>query len=262
MMPSAHAQGGGAPTSSASAAGAGAGATSAVVDAKQMRSNLTGAKESRKRAELDAQLLANRIALLKQEEERAWKKIDETRKRAGEIVGLRNTNEGKFLAKEDFYKGKWEGIRHAQAQNAYQRDKAKAARDATKHQVLDNKKKVVDKVKDSTQSHLLVKRERQAAEMQCNHERSEAIRRQKADAKARVEREKEEKLRKFRNDYENRVSQEEMLRSRTEALVSQMEQEEMELIQRLQNTQTVQRRAYEELESALGATAPTQKPAK
>lgn len=25
---------------------------------------------------------------------------------------------GKFMAKEDFYKGKWEGIRHAQAQNA------------------------------------------------------------------------------------------------------------------------------------------------
>jgi len=55
----------------------------------QVRSNLTGAKEARKRAELDAQLLANRIALLKQEEEKAWKKIDETRKRAGEIVGLR-----------------------------------------------------------------------------------------------------------------------------------------------------------------------------
>ena len=43
---------------------------------------------------------------------------DETRKRAGEIVGLRTVNEGKFLAKEDFYKGKWETIRHAQAQNA------------------------------------------------------------------------------------------------------------------------------------------------
>ena len=34
------------------------------------------------------------IALLKQEEEKAWKKIDETRKRAGEIVGLRTVNEG------------------------------------------------------------------------------------------------------------------------------------------------------------------------
>lgn len=61
----------------------------------KIRSNLTGAKEARKRAELDAQLLANRIALLKQEEEKAWKKIDETRKRANEIVGLRTQNEGR-----------------------------------------------------------------------------------------------------------------------------------------------------------------------
>lgn len=225
--------------------------------AAKIRSNLTSAKEARKRAELDAQLLANRIALLKQEEEKAWKKIDETRKRAGEIVGLRTVNEGKFMAKEDFYKGKWEGIRHAQAQNAYNRDKAKATRDATKTQLNDSKKRVVENVKASSQDHLLQKKERQAVEMQSNTDRSEAIRRQKAEAKARVEREQEVRLQKYRADYENRVGQEEMLRSRTEALVAQMEKEEMELIQRLQNTQTVQRRAYEDLENALSTTART-----
>lgn len=158
------------------------------------------------------------------------------------------------MAKEDFYKGKWEGIRHAQAQNAYNRDKAKAARDATKHQVLDSKKKVVGGVKQTTESHLMAKKERQAMEIHMNHERSEAIRRQKAEAKARQDALEQARLDKYRQDYENRVAQEEMLRSRTEALVGQMEKEEMELIQRLQNTQTVQRRAYEELENALGAT--------
>lgn len=219
-----------------------------------MRSNLTAAKESRKRAELDAQLLANRIALLKQEEERAWKKIDETRKRAGEIVGLRTVNEGKFMAKEDFYKGKWEGIRHAQAQNAYNRDKAKATRDATEKQLIDTKKRIVGEVKAQSHQFLLDKRERQAREEALNAARSDAIRRQRAEAKARVEAEKNAKLNKYRAEYENRVGQEELLRSRTEALVAQMEREEMELIQRLQNTQTVQRRAYEELEGALAST--------
>ena len=34
------------------------------------------------RVENDAQLLANRIALLKQEEMRTWKKIEETKKRS------------------------------------------------------------------------------------------------------------------------------------------------------------------------------------
>ena len=40
-----------------------------------------------------------------------------------------------------------------------------------------------------------------------------------------------------------------MLRARTDALVAKMEREEMELIQRLQNTQTVQKNAYDELEA-------------
>merc|ERR1719316_663964 len=56
-------------------------------------------------------------------------------------------------------------------------------------------------------------------------------------------------------DYEARVATEEMLRVKTEALVAQMEKEEMELIGKLQLTQTQQRQAYEELESALGATS-------
>jgi len=43
----------------------------------------------RKKAEEDAQLLANRIALLQLEEKRAMKKIDETRKKAKEIMDLK-----------------------------------------------------------------------------------------------------------------------------------------------------------------------------
>jgi hypothetical protein len=43
--------------------------------------------------ERDAQLLANRIALLKQEEMKTWKKIEETKRRAGEVVRLKVKNE-------------------------------------------------------------------------------------------------------------------------------------------------------------------------
>jgi hypothetical protein len=44
----------------------------------------------------DAQLLANRIALLKQEEMKTWKKIEETKKRTGDIHGLKKRNEEKI----------------------------------------------------------------------------------------------------------------------------------------------------------------------
>merc|ERR1712096_285011 len=50
------------------------------------------AKHARKRAEDDAKLLSNRIALLKAEEQKAWKKIEETRNRAAQIMKLRQRN--------------------------------------------------------------------------------------------------------------------------------------------------------------------------
>jgi hypothetical protein len=43
----------------------------------------------------DAQLLANRIALLKQEEMKTWKKIEETKRRATDINVLKRKKEEK-----------------------------------------------------------------------------------------------------------------------------------------------------------------------
>jgi len=220
-----------------------------------MQANLTSAKEARKRAELDAQLLANRIALLKQEEEKAWKKIEETRKRASEIMELRKQNENKFAAKENFYKAKWESIKQAQAQNAMMRDKARALRDQTRQGLMEQKHANARNTKEQSQQFLLQKKEREQAEKQANAERSAYLKARKEDAKRRLEEDRLAQLEKFREDYESRTAQEELLRARTDALVAKMEKEEMELIQRLQNTQTVQRSAYEELEAALGQTS-------
>ena len=41
-------------------------------------------------------MLANRIALLKQEEMKTWKKIEETKKRASEVMTLKQKNEMKI----------------------------------------------------------------------------------------------------------------------------------------------------------------------
>lgn len=51
---------------------------------------------NRSSIERDAQLLANRIALLKQEEMKTWKKIEETKKRTKEISDLKKRNDEKM----------------------------------------------------------------------------------------------------------------------------------------------------------------------
>merc|ERR1719379_1593473 len=219
-----------------------------------MKTDLTGAKEGRKRAELDAQLLANRIALLKQEE-KAWKKIEETQKRAAEVKKLRADNEHKFHQKEEMYKAKWENIRAAQQRNAHYRDKNKALRDGTRAACLEQRQANVHETKVQSQQLLLQKKDREAQDRQENTDRSRFIKTKKDEAKRRMEVERLAQLERHREAYESRIAQEEMLRQRTEALVATMEKEEMQLITRLQNTQTVQKNAYDELEAALGSTS-------
>mmetsp|Transcript_88268 Transcript_88268/g.156277 ORF Transcript_88268/g.156277 Transcript_88268/m.156277 type:complete len:287 (+) Transcript_88268:39-899(+) len=63
---------------------------------------LSAAREARKRAEADAQLLANRIALLKEEDDKAWKKIEDTRKRTREVIETRQQKENQMRAKEAY----------------------------------------------------------------------------------------------------------------------------------------------------------------
>merc|ERR1712216_938476 len=54
---------------------------------------LLAAKRARKRAEGDYQLLQNRLVRLRLEEDKAQKKINETKKKAQEILALKARNE-------------------------------------------------------------------------------------------------------------------------------------------------------------------------
>lgn len=54
---------------------------------------LVATRMNKKKAADDAKLLANRIALLKLEEKKAWKKIEETKRRAEQAMQTRARNE-------------------------------------------------------------------------------------------------------------------------------------------------------------------------
>lgn len=55
----------------------------------QVSNALAEQRATKKRAQDDVKLLANRIALLKLEEKKAWKKIEDTKKKAVEIMKVR-----------------------------------------------------------------------------------------------------------------------------------------------------------------------------
>ena len=64
-------------------------------DNQILHAKLIAAKQARKRADEDLKLLKNRIGLLKMEENRAYKKIDQTRAKAGDIIQQRKRNMNK-----------------------------------------------------------------------------------------------------------------------------------------------------------------------
>ena len=70
-------------------------------DDATLHKKFCAAKMARKRAEEDLKLLCNRIGLLKMEEGKVVRKIDETRKRAGQIVSQRQRNINVQQVKEE-----------------------------------------------------------------------------------------------------------------------------------------------------------------
>ena len=66
-----------------------------------------------------------------------------------------------------------------------------------------------------------------------------------------IEEEKKRRILNVQRQHEDRVGNEEAVRQQKEDEVMQMEKLEMELIKKLQNTQAIQKEAYQELEKAL-----------
>ena len=58
-------------------------------DGDEVTGALVATRLNKKKAADDAKLLANRIALLKLEEKKAWKKIEETKRKAEQVMKIR-----------------------------------------------------------------------------------------------------------------------------------------------------------------------------
>ena len=61
-------------------------------DEGEVTGALVATRMNKKKAQDDAKLLANRIALLKLEEKKAWKKIEETKRKADQVMKIRERN--------------------------------------------------------------------------------------------------------------------------------------------------------------------------
>ena len=209
------------------------------------------AKKERQDVERDAQLLANRIALLKQEEMKTWKKIEDTKKRAGEVMKLKQRNNMKYTEKLE---------RMQYEQMVSQQNKARIQQIRKERQLEKTKVQqtiLMSKAEETRQLKLKAQQDQQRKAQQLeyiqrmNQERKNRIKFDEDRAKQKGDEIRRRKIMETRKDIARQIEEENRIIATKEQEVMQMELLEMELIKKLQNTQAIQKQAYMDLESAI-----------
>ena len=202
-------------------------------------------------AEEDAMRLYNRVRQLEREEQKASKRIEETRRRAKEVLTLRERNERHLREKEL-------RLRELQLEVAQQRKlnaRTKAISQHLKEQKQDEITQRVEEVADEVRVERIMLEEEMRKEKilarKAATERKEAVKRAHDRARQKAERRRLEGYVATQQEYENRVEEEAERRRQKERELQEMARMELELIERLQRKQKEQLSAYSELESVL-----------
>ena len=219
---------------------------------KEFKGQLLRLREARRLADRDAQLLANRIALLEAEEQKAWKKIKQTKERAENILTLRQQHQQeKKETRRAIQKNRGEGPGGAKSRSYVHKEVGHALHKKTQSKQANKAKKIAQDMKAEQARMQRDRREQANLTLKKNKARRDQIYKAKQDAIAARNAEKAKLAEKNKKVYDKRVNKETAKRREIENRVSKMEQMEMELIKRLQNTQQLQQQAYEQLEGAL-----------
>merc|ERR1719238_799785 len=212
---------------------------------------LTVVRHLRKQAQNDAQLLINRIALLRQEEAKAQKKIQETQLRAQEMLELKKHTVEKLAVKQQ---------REAAAkkkQELVRQRVEKQKRAHAKKMELARKRVAEAKVQEVREVHIMrrkfkAEREQQKREKVAKaRKKHEAVKGRDGAVQRAQEAQRRERQARVIEEYERKIEEENARRAAKEAEVRRMEKEELKLIEALKKVQVLQREAFEELEAAL-----------
>lgn len=202
-------------------------------------------REARRHTDLAAQTLANRIALLRQEGEKACKRLNETRWKTREL----EQRPIKANEMEAHLRRKLEEIQMQQMKNQYNRENGRSARKDMQSMLLEQRRVNARGVRDQAKKMQDSKKRTDEAMRALLTERVVALkdRTMGQEKQQMLEDRRCAQFQKNREERQTRGAMEVLLRSNTEKRISQMEREEEELMEWLQAKQMEQKVAYDEL---------------
>jgi hypothetical protein len=195
--------------------------------------------------------LRNRIALLQKEEERARKKIDQTKDRAHEILAMRDENERRmhaFIAASDEEKALQ---RELQERNKLNEVETKQALALQSQKILAKRKEEAHllNLEKRNMTKLLIRE--QESELRLKQQKREEVRKMEEMIRLKRDMERAEQERRIREQYEKKAAAEEAEARRAEKLVRALEMKEKAWMTKLAEAQLIQEAAFGHLEYSL-----------
>merc|ERR1711998_343864 len=170
---------------------------------------LLAAKRARKRAEGDYQLLQNRLVRLEMEEEKARKKILETKKRAQEILALKARNEMANREKMNHAHDNDDAIAEAKAKASKQRMDGKLRTQHAMDQVSKQKRDGVLHARRTRQEHEMVIARQRDQDLRHAQQCKDAIKAHEQAVQQAAHQKRIELTEKFQAEFDSKVMEEE-----------------------------------------------------
>jgi hypothetical protein len=217
-------------------------------EVEHARSSLHAAVDSRKSAERDAQLLANRINLLKSEESRAQRLLAMNRERAKEAVNMRRFQLNQELEKKRALESRSVEASTGQERSNYIREVSKANRENIKAELAKSKARQAHETRRALQERIQEKLVEELAERERVSRRTEQIKQDRLEARRRIGEEKLARMNAYKEEYQQRLAREESIKAEAEHRIANLLKEELEIISRLQRAQEEQNKIQENIE--------------
>eukprot|EP01035_Chromulina_nebulosa_P025704 gene25704-33566_t len=208
--------------------------------ASNISNEMLEVKINRKRAESDLQLLANRIALLRLEEQRAMNKVTETKMRAQEILEIKRRNDEVTQMKLALSLNKDLHVRAAQEKAAEDREERIRKVNMSRKMTYDYKKSNAEQKKQESRQLEEIKSKGRELSEQEKRQRVEEEKRRQEYLKVQRDRERMEREQRAQQLYQQRMEEENQRRREAEEMILLLENEEKDLILRLKRSQDLQ----------------------
>ncbi|TYZ68328.1 hypothetical protein PybrP1_007607 [[Pythium] brassicae (nom. inval.)] len=214
----------------------------------ELQSATLDAKNARKCAEADVQLLANRLAHLRQEEARAQRRIEEANRRAQEIEGVKKRNMEHQRAKQRMLEHMQREIKQTCESNNMAAALSRERKHQNRSMTHSMRSQLVQETREERQSNLSAIQRKRDLDQYELAQRSKEIRSQEQSALRRRELLKKKQEKELVRKAHESLAHEFQKKLMSEKLIKQMEAEEAQLIEKLRVTQEMQRAAFEHLE--------------